>query len=211
MPSISHLDLMQPEISAPFNRQGWVFELKYDGYRGLLLKQGEHVRLVSRAGNDFTANFPELVVAAKVIPHDFAMDGEMVVAGEEGHPSFHRLRKRAVATLWRTIMKGAVENPAFFMAFDLLTLGDADLRPLPLLERKAYLADLMPEGQIRCVDHIETTGIAFFRAVDNLGLEGMLAKKADSPYVAGRSRYWQKVKTESGKERERQRFVDERL
>ena len=207
MPPISHPDLMQPELCrSPFNRAGWIFELKYDGYRGLLLKEGQDIRLLSRQGNDFAANFPELVVAAKAIRHDFALDGEMVVAGEEGHPSFYRLRKRAVATLRRTIIRGALDNPAFFMAFDLLALDDADLRPLPLLERKAHMEELIPDGQIRCVDHVETTGVAFFQAVDNLGLEGIVGKQADSPYVAGRSRYWQKVKTEIGSGREVRRY-----
>ncbi|MFN2604483.1 MAG: hypothetical protein ABR582_17230, partial [Gemmatimonadaceae bacterium] len=104
-------------------------------------------------------------------------------------------RGRLSSTL--EIKRATVELPATFYVFDLLAFEDFDLRPLPLSERKQFLIDVVPKlGPVRALDHIEREGEAFLKSVTDMGLEGIIAKKADSPYRKGRSAQWLKIKSE---------------
>ncbi|HJR63138.1 MAG TPA: DNA ligase D [Gemmatimonadaceae bacterium] len=179
-----------------FTRDGWLFELKLDGYRLIASKTAGEAKLVTRNGNDYTAVFPEIARAIKALPvDDFIIDGEAVVLDGKGMPSFSRLQQRGRLQNPVDIKRASVELAATFFAFDFLAFQDFDLRPLPLVRRKALLQEVVPKlGPVRALEHIEREGEAFLDGVTKLGLEGMIAKKADAPYRGGRSDKWLKIK-----------------
>ncbi|HJU64349.1 MAG TPA: DNA ligase D [Gemmatimonadaceae bacterium] len=179
-----------------FTRDGWIFELKLDGYRLIASKTAGEPKLVTRNGNDYTAVFPEIARAIKALPvDDFVIDGEAVVLDGKGMPSFSRLQQRGRLSNPIDIKRASVELAATFYAFDFLAFDDFDLRPLPLVRRKELLTEVVPRlGPVRALDHIEREGEAFLTSVTNMGLEGIIAKKADAPYRSGRSDRWLKIK-----------------
>src|SRR5688572_3129002 len=178
-----------------FSDPDWVFELKYDGYRLIAGRTGGEATLISRNGNDLTPTFPEVARAIRGLPYDgLVLDGEVVVHDERGLPSFGHLQRRGRLQIRRDIARAALELPATFYAFDLLGLGGADLRGLPLVERKAILREVIPTvGPVRFSDHVAEQGEALMDKVGELMLEGIVAKRADSPYVGGRSKSWYKI------------------
>jgi bifunctional non-homologous end joining protein LigD len=181
-----------------FTRDGWIFELKLDGYRLIASKSKGEALLLTRNGNDYTEVFPEIARAVKALPvQECIIDGEVVVCDSKGLPSFPMLQRRGRLSSPIDVKRAAVELPATFFAFDLLAFEDFDLRPLPLTERKQYLVDVVPKlGPLRALDHIEREGEAFLEQVTAMGLEGVIAKKSDSPYRKGRSGHWLKIKAE---------------
>jgi bifunctional non-homologous end joining protein LigD len=183
----------------PFSRDGWLFEIKYDGYRVLGGKEGGRVRLFSRNANDFTAVFPEIAEAISALPYDdFLLDGEAVVHDAKGLPTFNGLQQRGRLVRGADIARAAVRWPATLYAFDLLLFGGRDLRGLPLAQRKGLLAKLLPTvGPIRLAEHIEREGDAMFAHLKDLGVEGIVGKRADSAYVGRRSADWIKVSARS--------------
>jgi bifunctional non-homologous end joining protein LigD len=192
------LELMLAETAdRPFSRPGWVFELKLDGYRILAAKDGPLVRLLSRNGNDLAASFPEVVRAVSALPFErVLLDGEIVTPDDAGRPSFQRLQGRARLRRSLDVRRAAIETPATFYAFDLLGFEEFDLRPLPLTDRKRVLQKLLPgAGVLRYLEHFERDGESLYERVQGLGLEGVIGKKADSPYRAGRSPSWLKIRT----------------
>ncbi|HKS04874.1 MAG TPA: DNA ligase D [Gemmatimonadaceae bacterium] len=183
----------------PFTKEGWLFELKLDGYRLLASKTRNDVLLRTRNGNDYTAVFPEIARAVRALPFtECIVDGEVVVLDDKGKPSFAKLQKRGRLSSGIEIKRAAVELPATYYAFDLIAFEDFDLRPLPLIERKRLLLGALPKlGPVRPLDHIETAGEAFLEQVVALGLEGIIAKRSDSKYRGGRTDAWLKIKAES--------------
>jgi bifunctional non-homologous end joining protein LigD len=181
-----------------FTRDGWIFELKLDGYRLIASKSHGEALLLTRNGNDYTGVFPEIARAVKALPiDDCIIDGEVVVCDAKGLPSFAMLQRRGRLTSSMDIKRAAVDLPATFYAFDFLAFEDFDLRPLPLVERKQLLMEVLPKlGPLRALEHIETEGEAFLEQVTAMGLEGIIAKKADTPYRKGRSAQWLKIKAE---------------
>jgi len=196
-PRVVKVMLAEPADDA-FTRDGWLFELKLDGYRLLASKSNGEALLLTRNGNDYTAVFPDISRAVRALPIESCIiDGEVVVLAADGKPSFSRLQKRGRLTSALDVRRAAVELPATFYAFDLLAFDDHDLRPLPLAARKSLLSIAVPTlGPVRVLDHIEREGAAFLEQVSALGLEGIIAKRADAPYRAGRSTAWLKIKTE---------------
>ena len=182
----------------PFTKEGWLFELKLDGFRFLASRESGEGKLTTRNGHDLTAAFPEIARSLTALPYgDLVLDGELVVPDDAGRPSFHRLQERARYTRRSDIARAAVEQPASLFLFDLLGAEGYDVRPLPLLERKKLLRRVVPEvGALRYLDHFETTGEAVYAHVTKLGLEGVVAKKADAPYRSGRSPAWLKIRAE---------------
>ncbi|HET9440883.1 MAG TPA: DNA ligase D [Longimicrobiales bacterium] len=180
----------------PFSRSGWLFEMKYDGYRLIAGREDNDVVLLSRNKRALTSTFPEIVRALQALPFDrIIIDGEVVVTDESGRPNFQRLQKRGMLRRSLDIRRAAVELPATLYVFDLLAFDEFDLRALPLIERKRLLRQLIPEkGVLQFADHIPDRGEDFFRAAEALGVEGMVGKKADSKYRAGRSADWIKVR-----------------
>ena len=181
-----------------FTKKGWLWELKYDGYRVLAEREGGQARLLYRHGMDATAIFPEIARALRALPFDaFVLDGEIAVLDEKGRPSFGKLQQRALLSRPADIERATVELPAVFYGFDLLAFEDFDLRPLPLSQRKALLMRVLPKsGPLRFADDIAEQGEAFLEEVRALGLEGIVGKKADSRYRGGRSADWIKVRLE---------------
>jgi bifunctional non-homologous end joining protein LigD len=198
-PTLATLGLMlaRPRDRA-FSEPGWLFELKYDGFRLLGQRDGARSRLRYRRGQDATASFPEIADALAALPHDsLIVDGEVTVLDDAGRPSFQRLQQRVHLTGRRDIQRATVDRPATFFVFDLLAFGGFDLRSLPLGERKRLLERVLPRyGPLRYCDHIEGQGEAMYAEVRRMRLEGVVAKRADSPYVAGRSDHWLKIRAD---------------
>lgn len=180
----------------PFSRAGWLFEMKYDGYRLIAGRDGSDVVLLSRNKRALTPTFPEIALALHKLPYDrLVLDGEVVVAAPNGRPSFQSLQKRGMLRRAPDIRRAAQELPATFYVFDLLAFDEFDVRGLPLIERKQLLRRLIPEkGVLQFADHIEDRGEEFFRAAEALDVEGMVGKRADAKYRAGRSADWIKVR-----------------
>ncbi len=180
----------------PFSRKDWLFEPKLDGYRVLAARVKGEPRLLTRKGNDCAASFPEVIRAVAALPFErLVLDGEVVALDDEGRPSFQRLQGRASFLRPIDIRHAAVECPVTYYAFDLLGFDDFDLRPLPLTERKALLRRVLPPlGALRYLEHVEEEGEALYQEAERLGLEGVVAKKANAPYKGGRSPQWVKVR-----------------
>ncbi|NIM51621.1 MAG: DNA ligase D [Gemmatimonadales bacterium] len=196
---LASVDLMLAESrERPFSRPGWVFEIKYDGYRILAGLGDAEAQLLTRNGNDATATFPEIARAVSALPFgNLVLDGEVVVHDESGLPSFQRLQKRGRLTRAVEVRRAAAEHPATLYVFDLLGFEGHDLRAMPLSKRKTLLRRVLPTvGPLRYSDHIEERGEEFFEHVGKLGLEGMIGKKADAPYRGGRSPQWLKVRAD---------------
>ncbi len=182
----------------PFSRAGWIYELKYDGYRLVAAKEGGSVFLRYRRGGDVTALYPELARALRRLPVDsLVLDGEVTVLDGGGRPSFARLQTRALLSRPVDIEQASVRRPATLFAFDLVSFEGRDLRPLPLLERKGWLAQVLPPaGPLRYSDHIEERGEEFFEQAVAMGLEGTMAKDGASRYTGRRSSSWVKLRAE---------------
>jgi len=131
-----------------FDREGWLFELKWDGFRAIAEKDKLGVRLYSRNQNDFKKRFPTIAQAVKALDH-VILDGEIVALDEHGHPRF--------------VNRGPQEGTIVYYVFDLLRPGDKDLRSEPLSRRKSLLQKLLRKNDtLRYVDHITTEGLAMF-------------------------------------------------
>src|SRR6266702_4812170 len=179
----------------PFTKRGWLFELKLDGYRVRAARHGGEAQLITRNGHDIAETFPEIARALAALPYDdVILDAERVVPADAGAPTFQRLQNHARVSPRLDLRRAAVETPALLYAFDLLAFAGYDLRPLPLDRRKAVLERIVPPvGPIKYLEHFATDGEALYDQVVTLGLEGIVAKKADAPYRAGRSPNWLKI------------------
>ncbi len=182
----------------PFSRAGWLFELKYDGYRLVAEKSEGETCLLYRSGRDATRTFPEIARAISALPYSsFVIDGEVVVVDDSGHPSFQRLQNRGQIGGALEAERAAVENPSTLFAFDLLAFEGFDARTVPLIERKRLLERMLPQaGVIRYTEHVETRGVDLHGAVVSLGLEGILAKRSAGPYRTGRHADWLKIRVD---------------
>ncbi len=181
-----------------FSKAGWVFELKLDGYRVVAGGARGEARLFTRSGRDTTESFPEIARAVSALPYaHLVLDGEVVALDEAGRPSFQRLQQRALLRRPRDVKQAAVAIPTTYYVFDLLGFEDFDLRPLPLMVRKALLRRVLPPvGPLPFVDHFDTRGEELFEEIKKLRLEGIVAKRGDSAYRAGRSSAWLKIRAD---------------
>lgn len=171
---------------------GWVYEVKFDGYRALLLKDGNRVRLQSRNNKDLTAAYPSIEAAAQKLRADAAvLDGEVVALDASGKPSFQALQHRSAHR----------HHAIVFYAFDLLHLNGEDLTRLPLQERRSRLPDVVKGTGILVSEHLSGTAKQVIDAVARIGLEGVIAKRKDSRYEPGeRSGAWVKLKLDTQQE-----------
>ncbi len=187
---------MLATASEPFHRDGWLFEIKYDGYRLMIERRGEDVTLRSRRGIDLTALFPEIAKCARRLPYrEYTIDSEVVVLDGRGVPSFARLQQRAALRGGPALARASMHDPVTCFAFDLLNACGHDLKDQPLVVRKGLLERMLPAaGPIRYSAHVEGNGIETFEAMTRIGLEGIVGKRADSPYRSGRSDAWRKVR-----------------
>jgi bifunctional non-homologous end joining protein LigD len=203
----SHRDLaLLGQRSRPLSRPDWLFELKWNGYRALALR-GDVVRLLSRRGRDMAAEFPDVVAALQALPRDTALDGELVVVGNDGRPLADYLsRGRGSRTAAGGIREAATLRPAAFLAFDILFDAGEDVRNERIEQRKARLVDRLAAGpHLRPVMPLEGEGAWLYTQADALGLEGIVAKRRASMYRAGRTGDWLKLKTPHAIEVQRRR------
>jgi bifunctional non-homologous end joining protein LigD len=184
---------------------GWAFEIKWDGVRVVSGIESGAVRLRSSNGNDITRRYPELQALADALEsHAVVLDGEVVAFDDQGRPNFGRLQTRMHLANAMEVRTRAATVPITYVVFDLLHLDGNDVMPLPYRDRRRLLTELVPDGGCWTVPaHRETDGQVLLDAVKEQGLEGIVAKRIDSPYVPGkRSTSWVKVKA-----RRRQEFV----
>jgi bifunctional non-homologous end joining protein LigD len=162
-------------------------------------QNGDQLSVQTRKGKELLQFFPEIATDLRKLP-DIAIDGELVIVDEKGKPAFHKLRGRCAMRDPQRIGRAAVSKPAAVFAFDLLQVRGKDIRSLPLLKRKAALKEeLKRVERIVYCQHIGESGEKLFQAADQLELEGVIGKKADSSYRAGRTTNWVKVKTAHGR------------
>jgi bifunctional non-homologous end joining protein LigD len=178
-----------------FTRDGWLFELKYDGARVVAVKRSDGTaRLVARSGRDVTQAYPEIARAVRHLPvAECVIDGEVVALDERGRASFERLQPRFRS---EPTARGEIDIPLCYYAFDALSAMGRDLRGVPLAARKEILSHFVPRlGFVRFSDHVVGAGEALLEAARAAELEGIVAKRADSRYESGRrSRSWLKIK-----------------
>ena len=190
--------LMQPTLIArPFHRDGLVFEEKVDGYRMAVYKDGDRVRLVSRQGKDHTRRFPGLAEAVRALKaRSLVLDGEVACYDQKLISRFEWLRADP---------GDEVATPPMFMAFYLLQLGRADLRPQPLRDRHKKLEDALDGAPalLLPVRRLADDGLEAWKQVLERGYEGLVAKDPESPYVGGRTLKWLKVKQREYRVKER--------
>jgi bifunctional non-homologous end joining protein LigD len=182
----------------PFTREGWLFELKYDGIRAFVSLAGDQVRITGRRGNDETGHYPEAqAIRTGIHARQAVVDGELVVLDADGKPSFERMQQRMNVTRDVDIRRVAAEHPVTFIAFDLLELDVRDLQSTELRIRKKTLRETIVDSpNILFAAHVERDGQSLFDVARDSGIEGIVAKRADSLYRPGtRSPEWIKIKS----------------
>ncbi|WP_395739204.1 non-homologous end-joining DNA ligase [Prosthecobacter sp.] len=175
-------------VSAAPEDDGWIYEVKFDGFRALTIQQGGQTSLISRTEKDMTHKFPAITEALDELSlPDCILDGEIVALDEKGRSSFQRLQAYDL---------GREKPPLCYYVFDLLRLKNRDLTELPLLKRKEALRKLIKKSHvIRFSDSLEGDVEVLLKHVQKLGLEGIIGKRPDSTYEAGRrSGQWIKLK-----------------
>lgn len=180
-------------VDEPFDAPGWQYEVKWDGYRALAYVNEGEVELQSRNNKSFSDRFYPIYRILKKWKINAVLDGEILVLNEKGISNFSDLQN------WRSEADGELA----FYVFDLLWYDGKDLRGLPLSQRQAILAEVMPtdDDRIRLSKVFRTNGLEFFQAAERMGLEGIIAKKSDSTYMADvRSKEWLKVKVHKRQE-----------
>jgi bifunctional non-homologous end joining protein LigD len=193
-------DFIAPQLCAlvdtPPSGEGWVREIKFDGYRMQLRVEHGGVSLKTRKGLDWTEKFPAIAKEAGALP-DCLIDGEIVALDSSGVPNFSDLQA--------AIADGKTDRLVFF-AFDLLFAQGLDLRRLPLVERKVQLKQLLDarrKGAAKCiryVEHFDADGETVMESAKKLAMEGIVSKKLSAAYHSGRSESWTKTKARPGHE-----------
>jgi bifunctional non-homologous end joining protein LigD len=183
-------------VTKPFHRSGWVYEEKYDGWRMLAYKHGADVKLVSRAGRDHTQRFPQVVAAiASLSPATLVLDGEVCIFDERLISRFEWLRARPT---------DQTATPPIFMAFDCLWANGHDLRTQGLHARREQLEEAVESQDLLLpARRLADDGMKAWQQVIDAGYEGLVAKDSASPYQAGRTLVWLKVKVPNYREGER--------
>ncbi len=180
-----------------FSDPRWVFEPKLDGIRCLAFVRRGEVRLLSRNRKELGGAYPEVVAALGAAGRDMILDGE-VVALTKGVSSFQLLQQRSGL---RGDQASRSRVRVHYYIFDLLHLDGRDLRGLPLTERRALLRDALEAGgPLRLTSQRKGAGEKYYADACRRGLEGVIAKRADARYSAGRSADWLKFKCVSGQE-----------
>jgi len=197
-PAVAPPPMLAVSADRPFSREGWLFELKYDGIRAMVSAAGDQVRISGRRGNDETGHYPEAqAIRAGIHASQAIVDGELVVLDAAGKPSFERMQQRMNVTRDIDVRRVAAEHPVTFIAFDLLELDGRDLLSTELRIRKKTLRETIVDSpNILFAEHVERDGTSLFEVARESGIEGIVAKRADSLYRPGiRSPDWVKIKS----------------
>ena len=190
--------MLATPVDHPFSRDGWLFELKYDGIRAMVSVAGDLVRITGRRGGDETAHYPEAqAIRAGIRARQAIVDGELVVLDADGRPSFERMQQRINVTRESDVRRVAAEHPVTFIAFDLLELEGRDMLSTELRIRKKTLRETIVDSpHILFAAHVERDGESLFEVARGSGIEGIVGKRADSLYRPGiRSPDWVKIKS----------------
>jgi bifunctional non-homologous end joining protein LigD len=190
------LPMLAESRDAAFAGSGWVWEPKLDGYRVLAFIDDKAVKLRSRRGLDLTGSFPKLAAAlAQQAVKGMVLDGEITAFGADGRPSFAALQERVQLKTEREIAAADRATPTVLFCFDLLHFAGLDLREAPYADRRRWLEQcLLPSPHVQLV-HAEEDGDELYKAALASGFEGVIAKRKDSRYEAGkRSQAWLKIK-----------------
>jgi bifunctional non-homologous end joining protein LigD len=176
----------------PFDNDDWVYEIKWDGYRAISHLYHGNVELKSRNNKSFKERFYPLVAALKELKLDVVLDGEIIVAGDEGLSNFGQLQN------WRSEADGEL----LYYVFDVLWLDGYSLLEIPLLKRREILKEIIPEHPLIHISELfKAGGMEFYEAAKKMKLEGIMAKKADSLYTPGiRTKEWLKIKVANRQE-----------
>lgn len=175
-------------MKEPFDSADWLFEIKWDGFRGLAFVDNGKVILKSRTNNSLNKNFPEIIENLKQIHGQAIFDGELVILDSKGRSNFQ---------LMQNYQREKTGTLCYYV-FDILLKDGVNLRDRPLIERKEILKKLLQELSlplVRYSDHILNKGVKFFKEASKIGLEGIIGKKLLSTYQSKRSRDWVKIKT----------------
>jgi bifunctional non-homologous end joining protein LigD len=197
-PARAPAPMLATPIDKPFSREGWIFELKYDGIRAMVSVAGDAVRITGRRGGDETSRYPEAkAIRAGIRARHAVIDGELVVLDTDGRPSFERLQQRINVRRETDARRIAAEHPVTFIAFDLLQLEGRDMLSTELRIRKKTLRETIVDSpHILFAEHVERDGIALFEVARTSGVEGIVGKRADSQYRPGvRTPDWVKIKS----------------
>ena len=188
-----YLPMLAKVAEEAFSDKDWVFEVKWDGFRAIAYVE-EPFSLKSRNEKELKQNFPELQELSK-LASNIVVDGEIIVM-REGKPDFQSLLERGQAVSAGEIQRQESRAPAVYIVFDILEKDGKSLTKLPLMERKTILKDSLREGaNVLLCDFIEEKGEAYFQLALEKGLEGVVAKRKDSPYEEGlRTGSWLKIK-----------------
>jgi bifunctional non-homologous end joining protein LigD len=191
-PSKALQPMLATTASAPFSQVGWIYEIKWDGYRMLSVVEKGKVQLLSRNGISFNLKFPLIRESLSGIPYDVILDGEVVIVDDQGLPHFQDLQNYTLDS----------PGELRYYVFDILFLNDHDTTTLPLTARKSLIKDIINGlPHVWYCEHVSDMGHAFFQKAVDAGLEGVIAKKADSKYFPGiRTDYWLKIKAEERQE-----------
>lgn len=185
---------------AGLEQRGWIYELKLDGVRIVADKTGDDVALRYRTLRAATAAYPEIARAVRALgPHRVVLDGEILAFDDRGRPSFERLGRRIQARRPLDVEQAQLEVPVVYVVFDVLAVGDRDLRGLPLRARKQVLSRVVRgAGLVRTLDHAEDDGRPLWTFIEQTGIEGLVAKRGSSRYLPGPARTddWVKLKRE---------------
>lgn len=181
-------------VAAPLpTGSGWSYEFKWDGIRAIAEIAGDSARLYARSGAETTVAYPELAGLAG-LARDAVLDGEIAVLAGSA-PSFEALAERMHVRDARRAAHLAARHPVTYLIFDLLRWDGVDLRDRPYRQRREELARLVPDGPHWTVSPVFGDGAATWAAAEENGLEGVVAKRDDAPYLSGRrSADWVKVK-----------------
>jgi bifunctional non-homologous end joining protein LigD/DNA ligase-1 len=187
--------MLVAENKEPFDSEDYLYELKLDGFRCVAYLDRNITDLRSRQNNSLTVSFPELSTLHRSVPEKCILDGELIVLSN-GRPNFGMVQRRALMTDPIKIKTVAQTNPACYVAFDILYYGEKELLSTPLSVRKQILATVITETEFLVISRIiDTYGTALFSQVKSQGLEGVVAKRKDSCYHAGkRTKDWVKFK-----------------
>ncbi len=181
-------------VDKPFDQPGWLYEIKWDGYRALSFMDKQHTELRSRNNKSFNEQFYPVYEAVQQWGLHAVVDGEITVLNEQGQSDFSLLQD------WRSEADGAL----VYYVFDILWLNGQDLTQLPLSARRTVLEQQLSQardGVIRLSESFDASGTEFFSIAKQMGLEGIIAKRADSLYHPGeRSKNWLKIKTSNRQE-----------
>lgn len=184
------IDAQLCTLSNEIPKEDFVFEVKYDGYRIVAFAEEGNVQLFTRNHTDFSQKFEGIAEEIKSLcdGRSLVLDGEIIMPDEKGRPDFQALQNH---------MRSGKTSVAIYMIFDILALDGKDLRKCPLLERKKILQQVLEENDspnLKFAEHFEGDGKKFFKAVEKMGLEGIVAKRKNSKYLGERNEDWLKIK-----------------